>query len=98
MRIVNPTYGQRSSASTLDDVEQVQGAAPDWSELSIGLLSNAKPNANELLQGIANRLVSSHVVAGSELVAKPNSATPAPPDTIDYLAQRYQLVLAGTGD
>ena len=97
MRVVNPTFG------TTDGSQPATGLGQD-SELRkmgvgpIGLLSNAKPNSAELLEGIAARLQADGIIPGAELCKKPNPGTPASDELIDFLAKQYQTVLVGTGD
>jgi len=64
MRIVNPTFGL--SATTADKVAL---KSVNWKTDAIALVSNAKPNARELLDGIRAKLGAFRPVENIEFLA-----------------------------
>ena len=49
MKIVNPSFGLPDQAENMSE-KAVIGA--DWSQDAIAIISNSKPNARELLEGV----------------------------------------------
>lgn len=93
MQVINPTFGKPAS-------EHGKAAARplDWRHDPICMFSNSKPNANELLQGVSSRL---RRVLGRKDIAfesKKNSAMPASPELLDWLARQYRLAVLAVGD
>jgi hypothetical protein len=66
--------------------------------VTLGVLDNAKPNANHLLHEIAAGLRRVHGVARVVEFSKKISGVPAPPETIRSLAMECAVVLTGSGD
>jgi hypothetical protein len=64
---------------------------------TIGLLDNAKPNADRLLGAIADRLVSDHGVQAIVRFRKRISGVGATAETLESLS-RCDGVFTGTGD
>lgn len=74
--------------------------APRLRELrgrTLGLLDNAKPNADALLGGISERLLADHGVKAIVRFRKQISGVGASPEVLDSLA-RCDGVFTGTGD
>lgn len=63
----------------------------------IGVLDNTKPNADILLNRIANRLAE-RTGAEVTLVETKNAAMPAPDDVMARLEKEVELVLTGSAD
>lgn len=93
LRIIDPTYGLVPGDA--DVAPQVAGTA-DWTE--VALFTNSKPNATELLRGMGERLQAHWDLADLGFASKPNASVPADKDTIDWLAQRFKMVLVAVGD
>jgi thioredoxin reductase (NADPH) len=93
MRIVDPTFGVLP-----DDAEgEVRaGSTADWTE--VALFSNSKPNATELLRGVGERLQAHWDLPELGFASKPSASEAADKDTIDWLAQRFKMVLVAVGD
>ena len=51
MRIVNPTFGLSAAAGEIVALKPI-----NWATDAIALMSNSKPNARELLEGIRAKL------------------------------------------
>jgi hypothetical protein len=66
--------------------------------VTLGVLDNAKPNANHLLRTIAERLRQGYGVARVVEFSKGISGVPASPDTVAALAKECAVVLTGSGD
>jgi thioredoxin reductase (NADPH) len=93
LRIVDPTFGVLPEEAAAD----VQaGGTADWTEVAI--FSNSKPNATELLQGVGERLQAHWELPEIGFASKPNASEAADKDVIDWLAQRYKMVLVAVGD
>lgn len=93
MRIVNPTFGYLSHKA--DPAARQQD---DWRTAPICMFTNSKPNATELLNGIREQLSARFQRTDIGFAAKQNAARPADPDTIDWLAQQYRIVVLAVGD
>lgn len=94
MLIIDPTYGlwPEEDAGTAP----AAGAAAGWTE--VALFSNSKPNATELLQGMGERLQAHWDLPELGFASKPSASAPADKDTIDWLAERYRMVVVAVGD
>jgi len=68
------------------------------SDLTVGLLSNSKPNAARLLRLVADRLAERLSIQRVVEVAKDSSSTNAPPKMLDELGDQCDLSLVAIGD
>jgi thioredoxin reductase (NADPH) len=93
LRIVDPTFGVLPDDAAAE--VQARGTA-DWTEVAI--FSNSKPNATELLRGVGERLQAHWDLAELGFASKPSASEAADKDTIDWLAQRFKMVLVAVGD
>ncbi|MCF6736376.1 NAD(P)/FAD-dependent oxidoreductase [Blastococcus sp. KM273129] len=93
LRVVDPTYGVPADEA---DGAVPEGGGADWTE--VALFSNSKPNATELLRGVGDRLQEHWGLAELGFASKPNASAAADKDVIDWLAQRYKVVLVAVGD
>ena len=93
LRIVDPTHGVQPDGAA---AEERTGGTADWSE--VALFSNSKPNATELLRGVGERLQEHWDLAEIGFASKPNASAPADKDVIDWLSQRFKMVLVAVGD
>lgn len=66
--------------------------------VTLGVLDNAKPNADVLLNAIADELRSRHGVSRIISFSKNISGLPAAPDVLDALTKECAVVLTGSGD
>jgi len=91
---VDPTYGVLPE----DDAAPVHatGSAATWTD--VALFTNSKPNATELLRGLGARLQAHWELPELGFAAKDSASVPADPDTIDWLSQRFKMVLVAVGD
>jgi hypothetical protein len=64
----------------------------------VGFIDNAKPNFNHLVDDLAELLVARHGVAGVVKRRKTSASVPAPQDIVSELAERCDVVIAGSGD
>ncbi len=90
--LISPKGGNNQPARTM---------APRLTSLSglrIGLLSNAKLNADLLLQETAACFVREHQCVVSDLIGKPHASKPAPTDSIAELAEKSDLLITANGD
>jgi thioredoxin reductase (NADPH) len=93
LRIVDPTFGLPAEA---EDAQGLAGGTAEWTEVAI--FSNSKPNATELLRGVGERLRAHWELPEIGFASKPSASEAADKDTIDWLAQRYKMVLVAVGD
>jgi thioredoxin reductase (NADPH) len=93
LRIVDPTFGVLPDEA---EGEVQAGGTANWTEVAI--FSNSKPNATELLQGVGERLKAHWDLAEIGFASKPNASQAADKDTIDWLSQRYKMVVVAVGD
>lgn len=64
----------------------------------LGVLDNGKWNAGKLLAGIVEALRKDHGFQEVVLVKKPAFSRPAPPELLDDLARRCDVVVTAIGD
>ena len=93
LRIVDPTFGTRPADAELD---VGAGGTADWTE--VALFTNSKPNATELLRGVGERLQAHWDLPELGFASKDNASAAADKDTIDWLSQRYKMVVVAVGD
>jgi len=94
MKIVNPSFG-------LPEGGEAKAAAvfgTDWSKDPIAIISNSKPNAQELLQGVRALMGGFRSVDNIDYLFKPSAAQPAPPDLIEKVAANYKGAIVALAD
>ena len=93
MRIVNPTFGLSATAA-----EKVALKSVNWKTDAVALVSNSKPNARELLDGIRAKLGAFRPVENIEFLAKNSASQPAPKELLREVAANYRAALLALGD
>lgn len=93
MRIVNPTFGLSAAAG-----ETVALKPVNWKTDAIALMSNSKPNARELLEGVRAKLGAFRNVDNIEFHAKNSASQAAPKELIQAVAGKYRAALLALGD
>jgi hypothetical protein len=93
MRIVNPTFGLSATAA-----EKIALKPVNWRTDAIALVSNSKPNARELLDGIRTKLGGFRPVDNIEFLAKNSASQPAPKDLLEEVAAKYRGALLAIAD
>jgi hypothetical protein len=93
MRIVNPTFGLSATSA-----EKVALKPVNWKTDAIALVSNSKPNARELLDGIRAKLSDVRPVENMEFLAKNSASQPAPKDLLEEVAAKYRGALLAIAD
>lgn len=93
MRIVNPSFG-------LEDVSDAKKAdrATDWRQDPIAIISNSKPNAQELLEGVRTHMGDFRATDNIDYMFKDSEAQPAPPELIDRVASEYKGAILALAD
>jgi hypothetical protein len=92
MQIINPTFG------VVDDLSaEPRGAGNYGKRLEVYLLSNAKPNASELLAGIGQHL-DRQFGRRPILVAKENPSVGAKETLLADIAAAARLAVVAIGD
>ena len=94
LRIVDPTHGLLPEDEAGDDAAVSSTAT--WTD--VALFTNSKPNATELLRGLGERLQAHWALPELGFAAKESASVPAEEDTIDWLSQRFKMVLVAVGD
>lgn len=94
LRIVDPTYG----IPPADDAGPRQATASTATWRDVALFTNSKPNATELLRGLGERLQAHWGLPELGFAAKESASVPAGKDQIDWLAERFKMVLVAVGD
>ncbi|HZZ52313.1 MAG TPA: hypothetical protein VFE65_35905 [Pseudonocardia sp.] len=92
MRIVNPSFGIPEPVEV--PAAARQGVAAD----ALCLFSNSKPNATELLRGVAERLEAERGFEHIGFSSKPAASVPAEGETLDRLSERYRMAIVAIGD
>lgn len=102
MRIVNPVFATDASGKpdTTASGSQAssQESGTDWRTAPMLVFGNNKPNAKELLQGIAARLSEVRSGAPIDYLFKPSPSQAAPAAMLDGIAAKYKVALLALGD
>ena len=93
MRIYNPSFGLASAGGPVVALKPV-----NWMTDAIALVSNSKPNARELLDGIRSKLGASRQVENIKFLAKNSASQPAPKDLLNEVAANYRGALLAIAD
>lgn len=102
MRIVNPVFASdvsgnpAATASASPASSQASGA--DWRTAPMLIFGNNKPNAKELLQGIADKLSALRSGAPIDYLFKPSPSQGAPAAMLDEIGSKYKVALLALGD
>lgn len=94
MRIVNPMFGVPASKGT----DSSPNARADWHSAPMLIFGNNKPNAKELLQGIAEGLSKVRSGAPIDYLFKPSPSQGAPTAMLDSIGAKYKVALLALGD
>jgi hypothetical protein len=93
MRIYNPSFGLSATTAGKVTLKPV-----NWATDAIALVSNSKPNARELLEGIRGKLSAHRQVENIKFLAKNSASQPAPKDLLQEVATNYKAALLALGD
>ena len=96
MRIVNPSFGLEAS-----DESRGNGAkrvSADWSRDAIAIISNSKPNARELLEGVRAKMGAYRSIDNIDYFFKDSAAKPAPDALYDEIARKYKGAIVALAD
>ena len=93
MRIYNPSFGMAAAGPAKVTLQPV-----NWATDAIALMSNSKPNARELLEGIREKLGAHRPVDNIHFHAKNSASQPAPKDLIAKIATNYKAAILALGD
>ena len=93
--IMDPTG--RSKRETKAGLERAQRPA-DLAGARIGLLENGKQNARLFLEDVAAVLKQRYGAGEATLLRKEVFSAPAPPELIEELSARSDVVVVGVGD
>lgn len=94
MRIINPSFGLQNDAAGA----KAEAAATDWAKDPIAIISNSKPNAQELLTGVRDLMGAFRATENIDYLSKDSAAQPAPPELIDQVAQNYKGAIVALAD
>jgi hypothetical protein len=93
MRIYNPSFGLSATSA-----QKVALTPVNWKTDAIALISNSKPNARELLEGIRTKLSAHRQIENIKFLAKNSASQPAPKDLIQEVAANYKAAILALGD
>lgn len=96
MRIVNPTFGLDEEGDNRSDA--VAAGGTDWSRDPIAIISNSKPNARELLEGVKQRMGVFRQTDNIDYLFKDSAAKPAPAELIEQVAGKYKGAILALAD
>jgi len=96
MRIVNPSFGLEPNEENLSGL--VAKGATDWARDPIAIMSNSKPNAREVLEGIRAQLGAFRSVDNINFFSKGFSSKPAPDALYDEIASKYKGAIVALAD
>jgi uncharacterized protein YhfF len=90
--LVNPEAPAPDKTATINE------RAIKRSGIRLGILDNAKSNADHLLRFIVEGVKTAMPVASVVSLCKPNASTPASSQVLDRLAQETDCVVSAMGD
>ena len=93
MRIFNPSFGLAAAGPAKVTLQPI-----NWATDAIALMSNSKPNARELLEGMKAKLGAFRNVDNIEFHAKNSASQAAPKELIEKVAKNYKGALLALGD
>ena len=96
MRIVNPSFGiEEGSENRSNGVEK---GSTDWSRDAIAIISNSKPNARELLEGVRDKMGVYRSTDNIDYFFKTTSSKPAPEELYNEIAGKYKGAIVALAD
>ena len=93
MRIYNPSFGLSPTSAAKVTLKPV-----NWKTDAIALISNSKPNARELLEGVRSKLGAHRQIENIKFMAKNSASQPAPKELIQEVATNYKAAILALGD
>lgn len=96
MRIVNPSFGLPESAD--EQSAPVIAGVADWGKDPIAIISNSKPNARELLEGVRDQMGTFRGTDNIDYLFKDSAAQPAPMELIEQVAGKYKGAILALAD
>ena len=95
MRIVNPSFGLEEGG---DNQSSGFELSTDWNSDSIAIISNSKPNARELLEGVKAQMGVYRSTDNIDYFFKDSAAQPAPEALYDEVAAKYKGAIVALAD
>ena len=95
MRIVNPTFGLDEDGDMKSNAVEL---STDWFKDDIAIISNSKPNARELLEGVRDQIGEFRDINNIDYMFKDSAAQPAPTELIDKIAANYKGAIVALAD
>lgn len=92
LKIMDPTGEIDAPVLTLNPMP------PSLSGMTIGIVDNAKPNADHVLGRLAHAAVESFGAVDVTSLRKRSEAEPAPPEDLDRLARTVHLAVGGLAE
>ncbi|MEL0112762.1 MAG: hypothetical protein VW835_13615 [Rickettsiales bacterium] len=96
MRIVNPSFGLEESGENRSNA--VEKGSTDWRTDAIAIISNSKPNARELLEGVKAQMGAFRSTDNIDYLFKDSAAKPAPDALYDQVAAKYKGAIVALAD
>ena len=96
MRIVNPSFGLEDGSENLSNT--VETGSTDWSQDAIAIISNSKPNARELLEGVRDKMSVFRATDNIDYFFKDSAAKPAPDALYAEIADKYKGAIVALAD
>ncbi len=96
MRIVNPSFGLEDGSENLSNA--VETGSTDWSQDAIAIISNSKPNARELLEGVRDKMSAFRATDNIDYFFKDSAAKPAPDALYAEIADKYKGAIVALAD
>jgi len=95
MRIVNPTFGLDEDGDMKSNAVEL---STDWFKDDIAIISNSKPNARELLEGVKEQMGVYRATDNIDYFFKDSAAQPAPEELYDEVAAKYKGAIVALAD
>ena len=95
MRIVNPAFGLEEGG---DNMSKAVELSTDWFKDGIAIISNSKPNARELLEGVKEQMGVYRSTDNIDYYFKDSAAPPAPEALYDEVAAKYKGAIVALAD
>lgn len=95
MRIVNPAFGLEEGGENQSNSVEL---ATDWNNDAIAIISNSKPNARELLEGVKAQMGAYRSTDNIDYFFKDSAAQPAPDALYEEVAGKYKGAIVALAD
>jgi len=96
MRIVNPSFALEPHDDS--QAKAIGNISTNWKTDAIAIISNSKPNARELLEGLRDRMSPHRSTDNIDYFFKDSAAKPAPVELYSAVATKHRAAILALAD